>query len=87
VAEAAYAVTDTSIDPQINKLKASGADIFFDVTTPKFAAKGDPAGGRTRLEAGAHHPDRVGIGRRRAGAGGIAECRRPAFGGLHVGGG
>jgi branched-chain amino acid transport system substrate-binding protein len=39
VAEAAYAVTDTSIDPQINKLKASGADIFFDVTTPKFASK------------------------------------------------
>ena len=39
VAEATYKVTDTSIDPQIVKLRASGADIFFDVTTPKFATK------------------------------------------------
>ena len=38
VAEATYKVSDTSIDAQIAKLKASGADIFFDVTTPKFAA-------------------------------------------------
>jgi branched-chain amino acid transport system substrate-binding protein len=37
VAEAAYKVTDTTIDAQIAKLKASGADVFFDVTTPKFA--------------------------------------------------
>jgi branched-chain amino acid transport system substrate-binding protein len=37
VAEAPYKVTDTTIDAQITKLKASGADIFFDVTTPKFA--------------------------------------------------
>ena len=32
-----YKVTDTSLDPQIATLKASGADIFLDVTTPKFA--------------------------------------------------
>jgi branched-chain amino acid transport system substrate-binding protein len=37
VAEAAYKVGDTTVFPQIAKLKASGADIFFDVTTPKFA--------------------------------------------------
>ena len=37
VAEALYKVTDTTIDAQLAKLKASGADIFFDVTTPKFA--------------------------------------------------
>jgi branched-chain amino acid transport system substrate-binding protein len=37
VAEALYKVTDTTIDAQLTKLKASGADIFFDVTTPKFA--------------------------------------------------
>jgi len=37
VAEAPYKVTDPSIDAQLTKLKASGADIFFDVTTPKFA--------------------------------------------------
>jgi TRAP transporter TAXI family solute receptor len=39
VAEAPYKVTDPSIDPQLAKLKASGADIFFDITTPKFAAQ------------------------------------------------
>ncbi|WP_291689545.1 ABC transporter substrate-binding protein [Bradyrhizobium sp.] len=37
VAEATYKVSDTDINQQIAALKASGADIFFDVTTPKFA--------------------------------------------------
>ncbi len=37
VAEAPYKVTDTDIDAQIAKLKASGADIFMQFTTPKFA--------------------------------------------------
>ncbi|WFU20495.1 ABC transporter substrate-binding protein [Bradyrhizobium sp. CB3481] len=37
VAEAPYKVTDVNIDAQIAKLKASGADIFMQFTTPKFA--------------------------------------------------
>ena len=37
VAEASYKVTDTNIDAQIAKLKASGADVFMQFTTPKFA--------------------------------------------------
>lgn len=37
VAEAAYKVTDANIDAQIAKLKASGADVFLEFTTPKFA--------------------------------------------------
>ena len=37
VAEASYKVTDANVNQQIATLKASGADIFFDVTTPKFA--------------------------------------------------
>ena len=37
VAEAPYKVTDTNIDAQMAKLKASGADIFMQFTTPKFA--------------------------------------------------
>ena len=37
VAEAPYKVTDTTIDAQIAKLKASGADVFIEFTTPKFA--------------------------------------------------
>jgi len=39
VAEASYEVTDPTIDSQIVTLKASGADTFFNVTTPKFAAQ------------------------------------------------
>ena len=37
VAEATYKVSDTTIDPQLTKLKASGADVFIEFTTPKFA--------------------------------------------------
>jgi branched-chain amino acid transport system substrate-binding protein len=39
VAEASYETADPSPDSQIVSLQASGADIFFDVTTPKFAAQ------------------------------------------------
>jgi branched-chain amino acid transport system substrate-binding protein len=39
VAETPYTVTDPTIDSQIINLKASGADVFFNVTTPKFAAQ------------------------------------------------
>jgi len=38
VAQASYKVTDTNLNAQIAALKASGADILLDVTTPKFAA-------------------------------------------------
>ena len=38
VAEAPYKVTDANVNQQLATLKASGANIFFDVTTPKFAA-------------------------------------------------
>jgi branched-chain amino acid transport system substrate-binding protein len=38
VAEAPYKITDANVNQQLATLKASGADIFFDVTTPKFAA-------------------------------------------------
>ena len=39
VAEASYEVTDPSIDTQIVTLKSSGADVFFNIATPKFAAQ------------------------------------------------
>jgi branched-chain amino acid transport system substrate-binding protein len=38
VAEASYETTDPTVDSQIVALKASGADVFFNITTPKFAA-------------------------------------------------
>lgn len=39
VAEESYEVTEPTIDSQIIKLKSSGADVFYNVTTPKFAAQ------------------------------------------------
>jgi branched-chain amino acid transport system substrate-binding protein len=38
VAEVAYEVSDATVDSQIIELQGSGADIFFDVTIPKFTA-------------------------------------------------
>jgi ABC-type branched-subunit amino acid transport system substrate-binding protein len=39
VVEESYETTEPTIDNHIVKLKSTGADIFFDVTTPKFAAQ------------------------------------------------
>ena len=39
VAKASYEVSDPTVDSQILQLKASGADTFFNITTPKFAAQ------------------------------------------------
>ena len=39
VAEATYEVTDPTVDSQILQLKNSGANVFFNVTTPKFGAQ------------------------------------------------
>jgi branched-chain amino acid transport system substrate-binding protein len=39
VAQASYEVTDPTIDSQIVTLKGSGADVFVNITTPKFAAQ------------------------------------------------
>jgi len=39
VAEASYEVTDATVDSQVMSLRASGADTFYNVTTPKFAAQ------------------------------------------------
>jgi branched-chain amino acid transport system substrate-binding protein len=38
IAEVPYETTDANLNAQMAKLKASGADVFFDVATPKFAA-------------------------------------------------
>jgi branched-chain amino acid transport system substrate-binding protein len=39
VAESPYEVTEPTIDSHMVKLKASGADVFFNIATPKFAAQ------------------------------------------------
>ena len=39
VADATYEVTDPTVDSQILQLKNSGANVFYNITTPKFAAQ------------------------------------------------
>ena len=39
VVEESYEVSQPTIDSHIVKLKSTGADVFFNVTTPKFAAQ------------------------------------------------
>jgi len=39
VAEMPYEVSDPTVDSQVVRLKASGADIFVNIATPKFAAQ------------------------------------------------
>lgn len=39
VSRVTYEVTDPTVDSQMVSLKASGADTFFNITTPKFAAQ------------------------------------------------
>ena len=39
VKEASYEVSDPTVDSQMAQLQASGADTFFNITTPKFAAQ------------------------------------------------
>src|SRR5213075_2627130 len=39
IAEESYETTQPTIDSNIVKLKSTNADVFFNVTTPKFAAQ------------------------------------------------
>ena len=39
VSEAPYETTDLTVDSQVVSLKSSGADLFFNITIPKFAAQ------------------------------------------------
>jgi branched-chain amino acid transport system substrate-binding protein len=39
VKEVSYEVTDPTVDSQMAQLQSSGADTFFNITTPKFAAQ------------------------------------------------
>jgi ABC-type branched-subunit amino acid transport system substrate-binding protein len=39
VSKVSYEVTDPTVDSQIVTLKGTGADVFFNITTPKFAAQ------------------------------------------------
>ncbi|MBU6271806.1 MAG: ABC transporter substrate-binding protein [Betaproteobacteria bacterium] len=39
VSKLTYEVTDPTVDSQMVSMKTSGADVFFNITTPKFAAQ------------------------------------------------
>lgn len=39
IKQISYEVTDPTIDSQMVEMKGSGADVFFNITTPKFAAQ------------------------------------------------
>ncbi len=39
VAEESYETTEPTVDSQIVNLKSTGADVFINITTPKFAAQ------------------------------------------------
>jgi ABC-type branched-subunit amino acid transport system substrate-binding protein len=39
VAQASYELSDPTVDSQMVTLKASGADLFYNITTPKFGAQ------------------------------------------------
>ena len=39
IAKVTYESTDPTVDSQMIQLKSSGADVFFNITTPKFAAQ------------------------------------------------
>jgi branched-chain amino acid transport system substrate-binding protein len=39
VAEESFEITEATVDTHLLKLKASGADVFIDITPPKFAAQ------------------------------------------------
>ena len=77
VAEATYEVTDPTVDSQIVQLQGSGADVFFNITTPKFAAQAI----RKAYDIGwkpVHYLNNVSIvGRLGAHAGGARQVGRP----------
>jgi ABC-type branched-subunit amino acid transport system substrate-binding protein len=39
IAQESYEVADPTVDSQVVNLKAKGADVFYNITTPKFAAQ------------------------------------------------
>ena len=69
VMEESYEVSEPTIDSHIVKLKSTGADVFVNITTPKFAAQAIKKNARNRLEADALPQQRLGVDRQRDEAG------------------
>jgi len=85
IAEESYETTEPTIDNHIVKLKATGADVFLNITTPEIRGAGDQEDRRDRMETAAYRLQRLGLGRRRDQAGGLRECTRHSVGRLRQG--
>jgi hypothetical protein len=82
---ASYEVTDPTVDSQMVSLKGSGADVFFNITTPKFAAQAIKKAAEIGWKP-MHLPEqRLVVGRLGAEAGRARERRRRHLHRLHQG--
>jgi len=74
VAEESYEPTEPTIDNHIVKLKATGADVFISITTPK-SRRSDQEARRDRMEAAAYRFQRLHLGRQRDEAAGFENAQ------------
>ena len=58
-------MTDPTVDSQIIQLKDSGANVFFNITTPKFAAQAISKAAEIGWKPAHYLEQRLGLGRRR----------------------
>ena len=76
VAEESYETSEPTIDGHIVKLKATGADVFVNITTPKFAAQAIKKIAEIDWKPLHIVNNVVGLGRRRDEAGRLRERAR-----------
>ena len=85
VAESSYEVSEPTVNSHIVKLKSSGADVFFNVATPKFAAQAIKKMAEIEWKP-MHVLNSVGsLDRQRDQAGRLRELAGHHLGGLHQG--
>ena len=85
IAEESYETSEPTIDNHIVKLKATGADVFISITTPKFAAQAIKKVAEIDWKPLHIVVQRLGLGRRRDEAGRLRERARHSVGGLRQG--
>jgi len=80
VIEESFETSEPSVDNHIVKLKSTNADIFVNISTPKFAAQAIKKMAENPVEAAAFPQQRGGLGRQRDQAGRIREFAGHYFG-------
>ena len=66
VGEQSYETTEPTINSEVVTLQATGADVFFNVATPKFAAQAIRKVAEIGWKPSAHPQQRLGVHRQRA---------------------